>query len=114
GGYPGDPAIPADFHRLDGSLAGPRAAFQEYRAGRHDARTSHEVREAGRHEQSARSDAGDGTEVFAGRSPEAVGGRLLEALEGRGDRGDPGEPLDVGHAVPPGRDEAQREPVLRW
>ena len=43
----------------------------------------------------------------------AVGDGLLVALERLGDRRDPREPLDAGHAVPAGDEQAHRGAVLR-
>jgi len=44
----------------------------------------------------------------------AVADGLLEPVEGLVRDLDGGEPLDAGHAVPAGNDQAQREAVLRW
>ena len=99
--------------RLTGVRPRPRAALDQRAPGAHVPSAREELRHPGRRHQRARPLARDRRSRVLRGAAVAVQQRLLNALEGLGDRGDRPQPLDRGHAVPLGDDEPQREAVRR-
>ena len=112
GGAPAPAAVDAHVDPFDRAEPRPGASaqvagtdFQQPIAGR-------EVGDPGRDHQRAREHPRDRLPRVVGRLAEAIAAGLLVALEGLVEDGDPIEPLDAGHPVPAGHDQAQREAVL--
>ena len=110
---PGRAAVGAHLDPRDGGATGPRAALELHASGVDDPVARVEVGHARRRHQRSRAHARHRPAVLVLARPDAVARRDLVPRERLRRHGDLGQPLDVGHAVPAGNDEPEREAVLR-
>ena len=112
GGGPGGAVVGRHLDPLHRAVARPGPALEHHRTGIEEPVAGVEVGDPGRDHQRAGPHPAERLAGGAVRVVEPVADALLVALERLLQQGDPRQPLDVGHAVPAGHHQAQREAVL--
>src|SRR5947209_12857576 len=103
---PAGATVDAHLHQLHRTVARPSPAVDDTRLAMADEPAAGgEVGDARRSHQGARQHSRDRLALVFRLLTESVAARLLVATEGLTEHRDASEPLDVGHAVPPGHDQ---------